>query len=144
MTFNDNVGLDASQVQDRRGGGGAFGGIPGGGMTVGGGGLGILGLILALVFGGLGGGNSGSSTGGTDTSTTATQQGNVATSDLATRCRTGADANRDADCRIVGIVNSVQKYWSGTVQGYTVAPTELFTQSAQTGCGPATSDVGPF
>ena len=135
MTFNDNVGLDASQVEDRRGGG-AFGKIPGGTMTVGGGGLGILGLILALVFGGggLGGG-----------STPPAQQGAaVPRTDLATRCKTGADANRDEDCRIVGVVNSVQKYWSGVVRGYTPAPTQFFTSATQTGCGNATSDVGPF
>ncbi|MDQ6874968.1 MAG: neutral zinc metallopeptidase [Actinomycetota bacterium] len=128
MTFNDNVSLDTSQVQDRRG----LGRIPGGGLTVGGGGLGVVGLIIALLLGVnplSGGGPS---------------QQAAAPSDLATRCRTGADANRDEDCRIVGVVNSVQKYWAGELRGYTPAPTEFFSGSVDTGCGPATAEVGPF
>ncbi|MEP6697532.1 MAG: neutral zinc metallopeptidase, partial [Pseudonocardiales bacterium] len=129
MSFNDNASLDTSQVEDARG---RFGGIPGGGLTVGGGGLGVVGLIIALLLGvnPLGGGNGTS--------------GAAPRTDLATRCRTGADANRDEDCRIVGVVNSVQKYWQGALRGYRPAPTEFFTQAVQTGCGNATSAVGPF
>lgn len=69
-------------------------------------------------------------------------------SDLATACQTGADANERDDCRIVGYVNSVQAYWveafqaSGSV--YREAPTTLFTDAVSTGCGSATSAVGPF
>jgi predicted metalloprotease len=128
VSFNDDVSLDTSQVEDQRG---RFGGIPGGGLAVGGGGIGIVGLIIALLLGvnPLGGGS-------TDPSA-------VPRSDLATRCRTGADANRDEDCRIVGVVNSVQKYWQGALRGYRPAPTRFFTQATQTGCGYATSAVGP-
>ena len=39
-------------------------------------------------------------------STTATDQTTTA-SDLVSRCRRGADANRDEDCRIIGIANSL-------------------------------------
>src|SRR5205823_7559690 len=48
------------------------------------------------------------------------------------------------DCRIVGVVNSVQDYWSHALPGYKPAQTVFFTGQTQTGCGPATSDVGPF
>ena len=69
-------------------------------------------------------------------------------SDLAARCRTGADADRDEDCRVVGVVNSLQDYWSQAFadsgQRYTDSDTQLFTGSTTTGCGSATSAVGPF
>ena len=135
MEFEDNAQLDSSQVTDRRGLGG------GRGLALGGGGLGIVGLLIALVLGvnpadltGSGGG-----IGAADS---------VTNSDLKTRCRTGADANRDEDCRIVGIANSVQAYWtaafSAAGKGYVKADTVLFTGQTGTGCGAASSAVGPF
>jgi predicted metalloprotease len=128
VDFNDDARLDASQVSDRRG--------RGPGLAIGGGGLGIVGLVLALVLGVnpadlVGGG------GGSDASSSTV-------SDLTERCRTGADANRDLDCRVVGIANSVQAYWGRAVSRYTDAETVLFTGSVNTGCGAASSDTGPF
>ncbi len=109
MDFRDSARLDTSQVCDvrgRRGGGGR-------GMAIGGGGLGIVGLLIALVLGvnpaDLGGGGESLGTG--------TGTGSTSTSDLDERCRTGADADRDEDCRVVGVVNSVQAYWAETVRG---------------------------
>ena len=134
MEFDDNAQLDSSQVTDRRGGGG------GRGLAIGGGGLGIVGLLIALVLGvnpaDLGGGSAGTPTGSVG--------GVVAPSDLAQRCRTGADANRDQDCRILGVANSVQAYWSGALRGYTKVDTVLFTGQTTTACGPASADIGPF
>ena len=134
MDFRDSARLDTSQVSDvrgRRGGGGR-------GMAIGGGGLGILGLLIALVLGvnpaDLGGGGDSLGTG----------SGSTSTSDLDERCRTGADADRDEDCRVVGVVNSVQAYWAETIEGYQPAETELFSGSTTTACGSATSAVGPF
>ncbi|HEV2535915.1 MAG TPA: neutral zinc metallopeptidase, partial [Streptosporangiaceae bacterium] len=63
---------------------------------------------------------------------------------VASECRTGADAQQKEDCRIVGYVNSIQAYWSKQVNGYTVAPTVFFSGQTDTGCGPASTDVGPF
>ena len=52
MTFNDNVGLDTSQVQSGGSGGGySSGGVGRGGVAVGGIG-GIIILILTMIFGG--------------------------------------------------------------------------------------------
>ncbi len=138
MDFDDNARLDTSQVSDqrgRRGGGGR-------GVALGGGGLGIVGLIIAALLGI----NPGDLTGGGTDSVGTYRDGGaaVSTSDLASRCRTGADADRDEDCRIVGIVNSIQSYWQGALQDYTPASTELFTGQTSTGCGNATSAVGPF
>jgi predicted metalloprotease len=65
-------------------------------------------------------------------------------SSLTVDCETGADANARDDCRIIGYVNSVQAYWTDAVQGYELAPTTFFTGSVSTGCGTASSAVGPF
>jgi predicted metalloprotease len=131
MRFRPGARLDPSQVEDVRGSGGGFG-LPG--MAVGGGGLGVVAIAL------LGGGNSGA-LGPLDGSTVAQQSpGQV----LGRECTTGADANAKEDCRIVGDINSVQAYWGKTVRGYTISKTVFFTGSTPTGCGQASTDVGPF
>lgn len=141
MTFNDDASLDTSQV----GGGGR--GFPGGGLAVGGGGLGIVGVIVYLVISALGGGAP-SGGGGPPGRLQPGQTGSVSAGDLAESCKTGADANARDDCRIVGYVNSVQSYWrrafGSSNGGYRPAQTIIFSGGVQTGCGNATSAVGPF
>ena len=44
----------------------------------------------------------------------------------------------------MGYVNSIQAYWSKALRGYTVVPTVFFTGHTRSGCGPASSQVGPF
>ena len=132
MDFNDDARLDTSQISDQRGRR-----MGGGGLALGGGGLGLVGLIVALILGVNPGDLTGSSSGSQDTV--------VSASDLAQECRTGADADTKPECRIVGVVNSVQKYWAGQVGSrYTESDTQLFTGQTNTGCGAASSDVGPF
>jgi predicted metalloprotease len=116
---------------------GGLGGLPGGGITAGGGGLGLIVLVLYLLLGGGGaGGGVGGPLGSLDGTT-------VQTSNLQ-ECRTGADANTREDCRIVGTVNSVQKFWAGAIRNYTPASTVFFSGATNTGCGQASTDVGPF
>jgi hypothetical protein len=138
VTFNENASLDTSQVSDQRG---SFGGIPGGGFTVGGGGLGIIGLILYLVLNAVSGGGQGNQL-------SPEHPGGVGAQQLAQQCRTGKDANARTDCRVLGYVNSVQSYWSQafTQSGrhYQQAETVMFTGQTQTGCGAASAEVGPF
>lgn len=140
MRFDDDAALDTSEVQDGRGG--ALGGIPGGGKTVGGGVVGLLVLVASLVFG-MDPGLLGSEPSDGAGRSTGTDAG-----DLAADCRTGADANTKEDCRIVAVVDSVQAFWkqneSAAGKPYTQAPTWLFTNRVSTGCGDATSEVGPF
>ncbi|GAA4236436.1 hypothetical protein FHR32_003168 [Streptosporangium album] len=141
MDFRDDVDLDASQVEDIGGGGGGF---PGGGVVIGGGVVGVIVLVVALFLGGnpaalLGGGDGGASR----------PVGAAPTSDLGSKCRKGSDADQSDKCRVVGVVNSVQKYWQGAFaerdkQPYRTARTILFTGAVNTGCGRASSDVGPF
>jgi uncharacterized protein len=64
--------------------------------------------------------------------------------ELSQACRTGRDANQREDCRIVGVVNSVQAYWGDHIRNYREAPTRFFTGQTSTACGGATSAVGPF
>ena len=139
MKFRPGARLDPSQVEDVRGSGGGLR-LPGGNVAVGGGGLGVVGLLIYLAITLLSNGGTGA-LGPLDGSTVAQQSpGQV----LGSKCNTGADANANEDCRIVGDINSIQAYWSKTVQNYTISKTVFFTGSTNTGCGAASTDVGPF
>jgi predicted metalloprotease len=108
-------------------------------IAVGGGGIGLLILILSLVLGvDLPAANTESSPYGS-----LAEEGGSAT--LAAECQTGADANRREDCRILLFVNSIQQYWSSELGAqYRPAVTQFFSGQTQTGCGVASSEVGPF
>lgn len=134
MTFNPGARLDPGQVSDRRGMGGR------GGLAIGGGGIG---LVAVLIYALLGGNPSDLGP--------LLQPGAVVgpeSSALATDCQTGADANARQDCRILGYVNSVQKYWTDefVASGKTYQPvdTVLFSGVTSSGCGTASSATGPF
>ncbi len=136
MSFKPDAQLDPGQVQDRRGMG------RGGGIAVGGG-IGTL-IVLAIFLltngqvalpaPGAGGGG-----GGTEANPS---------SDINAACQTGEIANQREDCRIVGYVNSIQDYWADAFaasnQQYQPADTVLFSDVTQSGCGTASSQVGPF
>jgi predicted metalloprotease len=144
MRYRRGAGLDTGQIEDRRGGG--FGGLPGGGLAVGGGGIGLVGLAIYLIIAVVGGG--GGLSGPLSNLDNQTANGQPPGQVLGQECQTGADANTKEDCRIVADVNSIQKYWSGQFQQagrqYSESPTVFFTGATDTGCGQATSDVGPF
>jgi predicted metalloprotease len=117
-------------------------GMPGGGIAVGGGGLGITVLVIYLLINALaGGGGLSRPLSNLDNQSV----GGRTPSALRSECRTGADANRHQDCRIVADINSIQDYWQGWFnEHYREANTVFFTGSDDTGCGPASTDVGPF
>jgi uncharacterized protein len=138
VRFRPGARLDPTQVEDRRGRGGA--------VAVGGGGLGVAGVVIYLLFALLGGGGGGGVFDQLDGLSVG--PGTTAAS-AQLDCSTGADANDRQDCRILGDVNSVQAYWSSWFKRhgktYEPANTVFFTGSTQTnGCGTATTDVGPF
>jgi uncharacterized protein len=128
MTFRKGARLNPGQVRDLRGGGG---------LAVGGGLGGVILLVAVMLLGG-------------DPSQipsellNGTTVGGQRESDIEQECKTGEDANKRQDCRIVGFVNSIQGFWQQSLDGYQVTPTTFFTGSVSTGCGQASSAVGPF
>ena len=131
MTFRGNAPLDPSQVEDRRGSGGGGAGP----VIVGGGGLGLVILVIALLL-------------GVNPLADYTGEAPVEGPSSLQECRTGADANKRDDCRIVGFVDSIQKYWGDefTRRGETYLPakTVLYTDYVQGACGLAQTAMGPF
>ena len=133
MTFNPDARLDPDQVSDVRG-------RRGGGRTLafGGGGLGIVIAIAYLLLGG-------------DPSALIQPAPGGAVepnASILAECKTGADANARPDCRIVGFVNSIEAYWTAEYKSagktYRHAETFLYSEGVDTGCGAASSAVGPF
>jgi predicted metalloprotease len=140
VRFRRRARLDPGQVTDVRGRR-----MGRGGVAVGGGGLGLAGIVVYLLFSLLsGGGGLGQLAPLEDQSV---GRGDTP-SEVSQECRTGEDANERQDCRIVGVVNSVQKFWDGTFERgdrkYPYADTVFFTDQVQTDCGFASAQVGPF
>ena len=139
MRFRRGARLDTGQVRDVRGS------RMGGGLAVGGGGVGLAVLVVYLLFAVLG------SEGGlgqlAPLEDQRVGQGDTP-SEVSTECQTGQDANERQDCRIVAVVNSAQTFWDGVFarsgRQYRPADTVFFTDQVQTGCGFASSQVGPF
>src|SRR6185503_11825617 len=142
VRFRKGAKLDPGQVTDVRGRrvGGA------GGLAVGGGGIGVVVLIIyVLVSAFSGGGGLGGQLGPLENQ----RVGEDSTpSQVSQECKTGEDANQREDCRIVAVVNSVQKFWGEVFtrsgEQYQYVDTVFFTDQVGTGCGNATSQVGPF
>ena len=131
MTFSEGMQIDTSTTSTSGGGRG-----PGRGVAVTGGVGGLLILVVALFL-------------GVDPSTVMPQQeygaeGVEAPGFDLSQCKTGEDANRIVQCRVVATGNSVDAVWQQLMPGYQRPAMEIFTSQVDTACGPATSDVGPF
>jgi hypothetical protein len=132
MTFNEGMQIDTSNISAGGGGG------SGRGIAIGGGLGGLVIVVIALFL-------------GVDPSTVVPQQQQIGTGsgveapgyDLS-HCKTGADANKYVECRVVATTNSVDGVWQQLLPGYTPPHTTLFHGQVQTGCGPADTSVGPF
>ena len=124
MTFNDNAKSSSSKTRRR----GRTGGI-----VAGGGGVAVIALFLLSQF--LGVDLTGLAGGGTPQ--------NGADEEIAA-CDTGADANANLDCRLDLAGESIDAYWATQLSDYRVPPVIFFEDQTNTGCGGATSAVGPF
>jgi predicted metalloprotease len=124
MTFNDNANLGGNRVS-HRGRNTALG--------VGGGGLGVVALLLlSQLF-------------GVDLTGILGGAGGQPTETAIEGCDTGADANARTECRMEGAALSLDDFWAGQLGGqYTEPQFALFDAATSTGCGNATSAVGPF
>ncbi len=129
MTFNEGMQIDTSTASSSGGGGGM-------GMAIGGGGIGLLILVVAMLLG--------VDPGGVVSQQPMNTPGAVAPGFDLSQCKTGADANKYVQCRVVATGNSVDAVWHQLMHGYTRPNVRLFTSSVNTGCGPATTAVGPF
>jgi predicted metalloprotease len=135
MTFDDDARIDSSKVRRRRRNTGI--GVGGGGIVVVG--LFVLSQILGVDLTALGPALSGGGGGGSSSEE----------SDALQNCDTGADANASVDCRLAGAADSLSGYWSDEAPALGVADYVdpdffLFDDGTDTGCGQATSAVGPF
>jgi uncharacterized protein len=132
MTFNEGMQIDTSTTSTSGGGRG-----PGRGIAVGGGVGGLLIMVIALFL-------------GVDPGAVAPQQGQFDSQGVEapgfdlSQCKTGADANEIVECRVVATGNSVDAVWQQHMRGYQRPHVRLFSGQVDTGCGAATSDVGPF
>lgn len=124
MQYRDNADISGANVRRQGGGGGRIAVSGGAGVIV---------LLLALFFGldpwGLLGGST------TDTANSSTSQ---------PVCSRGADIKTNRECRWNAYMTSIGAYWYGAYSGFTPSSMTIFTGQVSTGCGNATSSVGPF
>jgi len=128
MTFNEGMQIDTSTASSSGGGGGR--------IALGGGLGGLLIVVVAMFL-------------GVDPGPIINQQQSSYSDDVApgfdlNQCKSGADANKYVQCRLVATGNSVDAVWHQLMPKYTRPHLRLFSGSVDTGCGPATTAVGPF
>jgi uncharacterized protein len=127
MTFNPNADIGGGKASKR----GRNTGIAVGG------GIGVIALFLLSQF--LGVDLTGLVGGGAAPETESSLE----------QCQTGADANENVECRMVGASASLEAYWqqAGPEIGLNYAGPQdfvLFSGGTTTGCGSASSATGPF
>ncbi|SNT62571.1 hypothetical protein SAMN05421812_114119 [Asanoa hainanensis] len=140
MELNERADVDTSQIEDRRGGGGGGGGGGGFPIPIPTSGGGIVGLIVTLIAVLVGGGFGVNAITGDDA---------PADNGAIEQSCDAADKLQKLDCRNALYVNSIQSWWAKRLpesfgEQYQPAPTVFFDQAVQTGCGAADSGVGPF
>ncbi len=138
MTFNRNADISGNRV---RMGTGRKAGVAVGGLS----GVGLLFYLALALF-------TGDVAPLIDAGLASAGQGQYQPADGSAsleHCLTGADANEFVDCRMQATAYSLDAYWSQTLPAqaateYIPPDMVLFQGSVSTGCGAATSAVGPF
>lgn len=138
MTFRGDANFDTSTVS--RGGGGRGGG---GAIAIGGGGIiTVILVIVSMVFGV-------DLTGLAPSAPIDPQSQTQGQGEEVTGC-TGEEANdpNNVTCRMEGGADSLSRFWTETAGAndiqYADPSVQLFDRQVETGCGGATSAVGPF
>ena len=126
--------VNTGQIEDRRG--------SRRGLAVGGGGLGIAGVVLAIVLSLAGGG------GGAGLDVLRQLEAPSSTTENSEPLDCPQDADTNTACFVTAVVNDVQATWSRIFrsEGKRYEPTKLvlFSDETSSGCGPANSATGPF
>jgi predicted metalloprotease len=144
IEFDDQT-VDVTDIDDRRGGGG----FDGGGIAIGGG-VGIVGLIVYALVALLGGSDPGglqlpATDQGTSSSSAA---GAESKEQLRARCNSEDALQKYTDCRLIKTFNVADTVWRNEFHrrglDYISPRFAFFRGRTQTGCGPATAEIGPF
>lgn len=137
MKFDD-ARVDTSRVRDRRGRGPGGGRGLSPGVALGGGG-GVLGLVLLVVL---------MLTGNDPTGGFVAPEGGESESDIEQRCNTDGAIDEYDDCFVIKVTNEIDEIWTAEFEErgaeYTRPSLYLFEQGISTGCGQASSNLGPF
>lgn len=138
MTFNEGGSFEGGRV--RKGGRGKGPVIAGGGIAA---------VLVAVVFALLNGGDLGSVLGAvSDQVVQPSGAEDTGQQQFVDDC-TAEQANTERECRLSATAQSLDAYWAEALPAqvgveYVLPEVYSFTASTQTGCGAATSAVGPF
>ena len=129
-------GRGSGNVIDARGaGGGRRSGLPGGGRVALPGGLGLVGVLVFVAFQLLGGGGAFSVPSAYEDGTAAPESQPIPA---------GQDPERDLKDFSVYVFDNAQEMWRSISKPYEDATLVLYRDGVSTGCGSASSAVGPF
>lgn len=134
----DDQSVDVSGVDDRRGGG------MGGGLAIGGG-TGVVGLIVFLLWSLLGGQGAAPVIPQTNPQPGASAE---SAAELKARCGQTGALDKYTDCRLIKVYNIADDVWRAEFNRrgieYSSPKLAFFSSQTQTGCGGASAEVGPF
>lgn len=108
-----------------------------------GGGLGLGGVLLVVLFQLLTGGSGGLGAFTFPGDTQVTGTGETA-EEMEVRCNAAGALETHDDCFLVKVANELDELWAEQIEGYRPPRLAFFEGGVQTSCGFASSEVGPF